>query len=103
MTSADLFGPYLAILLMTIATYLCRVAGVAAMRHLPVTRRVERGLKALPGSIVVATVLPIAVEAGVPAALGLTAAIGAMVATRFELAALGAGLGTVAFARGFGL
>jgi uncharacterized membrane protein len=103
MSAEPFLGPYLAILLMAVATYLCRVAGVVAMRHLPVTGRVERGLKALPGSIVVATVLPIAVEAGLPAALGLAAAVGAMVATRFELAALAAGLGTVALARAFGL
>ena len=96
-------GGYLAIALMAAATYLCRVSGLVAMRYLRVTPRVERGLRALPGSIVIATVLPIAVEAGWPATLGLAAGIGVTTATRLDLAGLLAGLATVAFVRALGL
>ncbi len=107
MTSADaiLAAPaagYVAIALMAAATYLCRVSGLVAMRYLRVTPRIERGLRALPGSIVVATVLPIAVEAGWPAALGLAAGIGVTIATRLDLAGLVAGLATVALVRALG-
>ena len=96
-------GPYLAVIAMAAATYLCRVSGVLAMKHLTVTPRIERGLRALPGSIVVATVLPIVVEAGSPAALGLVAGLAVMAGLRFEIAALLAGLGTVAATRWLGL
>ena len=95
-------GPYLAIAGMTVATYLCRIAGVVAMRYLRVTPRFERGLRALPGSIVVATVLPTAIEAGLPAALGLAAGVAAMILTRDELAGRLAGLGAGAGARALG-
>lgn len=95
-------GPYLAICAMAAATYLCRASGVVLMSRVRVTPRIERGLRALPGSIVVATVLPIALASGPPALLGITAAIAAMAATRSELAALAAGLAAVAAARAAG-
>jgi uncharacterized membrane protein len=96
-------GPYLAILAMTAATYLCRASGVVLMSRVRVTPRIERGLRALPGSIVVATVLPIALASGAPALLGVAAAIAVMAAARSELAALAAGLAAVAAARAAGL
>ena len=95
-------GPYLAILAMTVATYLCRAAGVVVMSRMRITPRLERGLRALPGSIVVATVLPLAVQGGPPAALGLVAALLAMAWLRTELAALGAGLAVVGLVRAAG-
>jgi uncharacterized membrane protein len=95
-------GPYVAIFAMTAATYLCRASGVVLMSRVRVTPRIERGLRALPGSIVVATVLPIALASGPPAILGVTAALAVMAATRSELGALGAGLGAVAAARAAG-
>ena len=53
--------------------------------------RLARALRALPGSIVIATILPIAAQAGSPAFLGIATAIGAMIATRMEVAAIAAG------------
>ncbi len=96
-------GPYVAILLMAMATYACRASGVLFMSRVPITPRINRALRALPGSIVVATVLPIAAQSGAPAFLGLGAAIAAMAVTRFELAALLAGLAAVSLARFAGL
>ena len=95
-------GPYLAILAMTAATYLCRAGGVFVMSRVLITPRLERGLRALPGSIVVATVLPLAVQGGPPAALGLIAALAAMAWLRTELAALAAGLAVVSLVRAAG-
>ncbi|HEX2554356.1 MAG TPA: AzlD domain-containing protein [Microvirga sp.] len=95
-------GPYLAILAMTVATYLCRAGGVVVMSRMRITPRLERGLRALPGSIVVATVLPLAVQGGLPAALGLVAALAAMAWLRTELAALAAGLVAVSLVRAAG-
>ena len=96
-------GPYLAIAAMAVATYVCRAGGVVLMSRVRLTRRVERALRALPGSIVVATVLPIAIRAGVPAMVGLAAALATMSLTRRELLALLAGLLAVSAARAAGL
>jgi uncharacterized membrane protein len=96
-------GPYVAIAAMALATYLCRAGGVVLMSRVRLTRRVERALQALPGSIVVATVLPIAIRAGLPAIIGLAAALTTMSLTRHELPALLAGLVAVSAARAVGL
>lgn len=95
-------GPFLAIAAMAVATYLCRCSGVILMSRVRLTPRIERGLRALPGSIVVATALPIFVQSGAPALAGLLAAIVVMALSRLEIAALLAGLGTVALARSAG-
>lgn len=96
-------GDYVAILGMVAATYACRAGGFLFMARVRVTPRIERALKALPGSIVIATVLPIAATSGTPALLGLAAAVAVMAATRVELAGVITGLATVAIARALGL
>jgi uncharacterized membrane protein len=97
------WGPYLAILAMALATYLCRISGVVLMGFVPLTPRVRRGLAALPGSIVFATVLPLIERLGLAAGLALVAAICSMVMRRSELLALLVGMATVSLARAFGL
>jgi uncharacterized membrane protein len=96
-------GPYLAIVAMAVATYLCRAAGVVLMSRVRLTPAVERALRALPGSIVVATVLPIIIKAGAAAILGLAAALLVMSIARNELLALLAGFVAVSAARAFGV
>jgi len=96
-------GAYVAIAGMAVATYLCRAAGVVLMSRVRLTPPIERALRALPGSIVVATVLPIAIKAGAPAIAGLAAALVTMSLTRHELPALVAGLLAVSAARAVGL
>ena len=96
-------GPYLAIAAMAVATYLCRAAGVVLMSRVRLTPAVERALRALPGSIVVATVLPIIIKAGAAAILGLTVALLVMSVARNELLALLAGLLAVSAARALGV
>ena len=78
------WGPYLAILAMALAAYLCRISGVVLMGFVPLTPRVRRGLAALPGSIVFATVLPLIERLGLAAGLALVAAICSMVLRRSE-------------------
>jgi len=87
---------------MAVATYLCRLAGVVLMSFVPLTPHVRRGLAALPGSIVVATVLPLIERLGLAAAVALLAAIGAMFLTRSELVALLTGMAMISAARFFG-
>lgn len=94
---------FAAIAAMMAATYACRAGGFWLMQHVPLTARVRRGLAALPGSIVMATVVPLALRGGWPAAIGITCAFLTMLKTRNELIALLAGLATVAAARATGL
>ncbi len=98
-----IWGAFAAILAMALATYLCRVSGVVLMGFIPLTPRVRRGLAALPGSIVVATVLPLIERLGLAAGLALLAAVASMVLRRSELLALVVGMSVAAAARAFGL
>jgi uncharacterized membrane protein len=97
------WGPALAIAAMALATYLCRISGVVLMSRVRLTPAVQRALAALPGSIVAATVIPIAARSGVDAVVGILAGIVAMALTRNEIAALAAGLGLAAAIRFMGL
>ena len=85
-------GSSLAILAMALATYLCRIGGVVIMSRVRLTPGVERALGALPGSIVAATVVPIAIRSG---SAGIAGLVTSVVVTRLlgnEIAALAAGL-----------
>lgn len=103
MTPGDGFalplGPALAITAMVLATYICRISGVLLMSRVRLTPGVERALRALPGSIVVATVLPIALASGPEALVAVTAGIATAYLTRNDLAALVAGLAVAAALR----
>ena len=96
------WGPVLAIFAMAVATYLCRISGVVLMGFIPLTPHVRRGLAALPGSIIAATVLPLIERLGLAAAIALLAAIGSMVLRRSELLALVVGMGVIAGLRALG-
>ncbi|TQI76115.1 putative membrane protein [Bosea sp. AK1] len=104
MTLPDLgtWGPLIAITAMAAATYLCRISGVALMSVIPLTPHVRRGLAALPGSIVVATVLPLIERLGWAAALALLAAVGTMILRRSELLALLVGMVAISGLRALG-
>jgi uncharacterized membrane protein len=93
------WGVLAAILAMTIATYAMRAGGFWLMGHVPLTRRVRRMLEALPGSVVVATVLPIIVRDGLAAALAISAAITVMLVGRNDLLAVITGMAVAAAAR----
>lgn len=96
------FGPYLAIVAMAAATYLCRISGVVLMGYVPLTPPVRRGLKALPGSIIAATVLPVVERLGIAAGAALAAGLLTMIVLRNELLALLVGMGVVAALRAIG-
>lgn len=104
MSAIDLsvWGPYLAILAMALATYVCRISGVVLMGFIPLTPHVRRGLAALPGSIVAATVLPLIERLGPAAGLALLAAVASMVIRRSEILALAVGMSVISAARALG-
>ena len=94
---------FAAICAMMVATYLCRAGGFWLMEHVPLTARVKRGLAALPGSIVMAIVIPLSLRGGLPAAIGITLAFLTMLRVRNEFVSLLVGLAAVAAARAAGL
>jgi uncharacterized membrane protein len=96
-------GAFLALASMALATYLCRIGGVLLMDYLPPSPALKRALQALPGSIILATVLPLGMKGGLAALGGLAAAMLAMIYSRQDLAALTAGMVVVMALRYWGL
>lgn len=92
----------LVIIGMAIATLLCRTSGYIIMGYVPLTPRVRRGLEALPGAVVVSLVVPAGLSAGISGLVGIAAAILAMWATRKDILALAAGVGSVIAVRALG-
>jgi uncharacterized membrane protein len=72
------------------------------MSRVRITPRMERGLRALPGSIILATILPVVIDNGLPAIVALSAAVVAMVVTRIDIVGLLVGLGTLSIIRALG-
>jgi uncharacterized membrane protein len=97
------FGAVSAILAMAAAAHLLRVGGFWLMGRVPLTARVRRMLDALPGSVIAAAVVPIVVNAGIPAALAITVVVVIMATRRNEFLAISGGIAMVVLARGAGL
>jgi len=93
----------LALLAMGVSTFLMRAGGYWLMAHVPLTARVHRMLEALPGALVVAVVLPIAVKIGVTAFLAIAAAAVMMVLRHNGFLAVVSGLIVAALARSLGI
>jgi uncharacterized membrane protein len=93
----------LALLAMGVTTFLMRAGGFWLMVHVPLTARVHRMLEALPGSLVVAIVLPVAVRSGVTALLAIAAAAAMMTLRRNGFLAVVTGLLVAVLARSMGL
>jgi len=92
----------LAILVMAAMNYLMRAAGFWVMAHVPLTRRKQLMLQALPGAIVAATVLPIVVRSGPAAGMAVAAAAGVMVVSGNSFLAVAAGVAAAALLRALG-
>jgi uncharacterized membrane protein len=88
---------------MAIPTYLMRIGGFWLMGRLPPSARLRRILEALPGTVMVATVVPILAREGVVAMLALAAAGAVMLVRRNDLLAVLAGMAAAAAARAAGL
>ena len=96
-------GVIAAILAMGAVTYSMRAGGFWLMAHVPLTARVRRMLDALPGSVVAAAIVPIVVQAGLPAALALAVVVALMIAQRNEFVAISGGIAAVVLTRAAGL
>jgi uncharacterized membrane protein len=95
-------GVLAAIFAMAAATYAMRAGGFWLMGHVPPSRRLRRMLEALPGSVVVATVLPIIVRDGLAAMLAIAAAGTVMLVRRNDLLAVVTGMAVAALVRAAG-
>ena len=68
-------GVWIAILAMALVTYAVRAGGFLLMGYIPLTKRVRAFLQALPGAVVVAIIVPIAVHGGAAAAAAVNVAL----------------------------
>jgi uncharacterized membrane protein len=76
------------LLAMAVVTLALRLGGFWLMGHVPLTGRVRRMLDALPGSVIMATVLPVAVKSGPVAMIAIAAALAVMIVRRNDFLAV---------------
>ena len=88
-----------AILLMAVASYSCRAGGYFLMRFVPITPRVEGGLRALPIALMGAILGPIAAKGGPAEWIGLLMAVVLMRLLRNEFLAVVGAIAAVALTR----
>jgi uncharacterized membrane protein len=93
----------LAIFVMGLATFTMRAGGFWMMGHVPLTPRVRRMLGALPGSIVVAIIVPVVAKAGAAAVVAVVTAAALMILRRNEFLAVTGGVIVAAVARAAGI
>ena len=96
------FGPWTAIFATALTTYLLRIGGYWLMARVPITPRVKRALDALPASLFVSTVAPIALKAGVSGVVATLAAGATMFLVKREVPALAVGFAAAAGLRAMG-
>jgi uncharacterized membrane protein len=93
----------LAIAVMTAVTVSLRLGGYFLMSYVTVTPRVRRMLDALPGSVIAAAVLPVALQGGVVAITAVVLAMLAMYLSRSDIVAIVVGVGAAALLRAAGM
>jgi uncharacterized membrane protein len=90
---------WLVIAAMTAVNYALRSGGFILMGYVPLTPRVRSILNALPGAVIVAIVLPLMVQGGVPAWAAVLVSIALMAWRRSDLLAVVGGMAAAAFIR----
>ena len=92
----------IAFAVMMVVTVLSRVGGYCLMSYVTITPRVRRMLEALPGSIIVAASLPVAVNGGPVVMFAIVAAMIVTVIRRNDFLAVFTGMAVAALARAIG-
>jgi uncharacterized membrane protein len=90
-----------AMIAMALVTGFVRVAGFWLMRYIPITPRVKRVLDAMPGSVIIAAILPGALRGGPVQMLAVGVAVVTMLVVRNDFVAVVAAVVTAAAARFF--
>ncbi|MGF1560593.1 MAG: AzlD family protein [Geminicoccaceae bacterium] len=89
----------LAVIVMAAVTYSTRFMGMWIMSFVPLTGRVQAFLAALSGSVLVALVVPAAVNGDLAVKAGVLCAFAVMLVTRHTLAAMSSGIVLAALLR----
>ena len=97
MPAADI--ALLAIAGMAAVTYATRAGGLWLMVHVPMSRRMETFLRSLSGSVLVALVVPAALQEGTAAWVAVGTAVLVMLASKRTLLALALGVAVAAACR----
>ena len=92
----------LAFAVMMIVTVASRAGGYWLMGYITITPRVRRMLEALPGSIIVAASLPVAVNGGPVVMFAIVAAMVVTIIRRNDFIAVITGMAVAALARAIG-
>jgi uncharacterized membrane protein len=92
----------IAFAVMTAVTVASRLGGYWLMGYVTVTPRVRRMLDALPGSIIIAAALPVAVNGGLVVMFAIVAALMVTVIRRNDFIAVITGVAVAALARAIG-
>ncbi|WP_108124758.1 AzlD family protein [Saccharospirillum mangrovi] len=90
------YGGLMLIGLMALVTLATRFGGVWIMSFIPINRRVESFINAMSGSVLIAILVPIAVEGDSGARLALVATAAVMLAVQRTMPAIAAGIATAA-------
>lgn len=88
-----------ALVVMALVTFVTRAGGLFIMTWIPVSRRVERFLDALSGSVMVALVVPMTLSGDLAMQLAVAAAVAVMLATRNAVLAVAAAMVAVLLVR----
>lgn len=96
MMATDGLNGLLVIVLMGVVTLVTRFGGVLVMSVVPINRRVESFINAMSGSVLIAILVPVAVEGDVAARMALLATAGVMLALRRPMPAIAAGIAVAA-------
>jgi uncharacterized membrane protein len=99
MTGSDTL---IVIAVMTFAAAVCRLGGFWFMGFVPMTPRIDAGLRTLPVGVMVGLMVPAVVRGGWPEAVGIGVVMALTKLGLNELIATTAGLGAVAGMRAFG-
>jgi uncharacterized membrane protein len=92
----------IAFAVMTAVTVVSRLGGYWLMGYVTVTPRVRRMLDALPGSIIIAAALPVAVNGGPVVMFAIAAAMVVTIVRRNDFIAVITGMAVAASARALG-
>lgn len=89
------------IAVMTVAALVCRLSGFWFMRLIPITPRVEAGLKAIPLAVMFGIMIPPVMRGGIAETVGMFATMAVVKLGANDLIAVLVGMGSVALIRQF--
>lgn len=96
MMATDGINGLIVISLMAAVSLLARFGGVLLMSVVPINPRVESFINAMSGSVLIAILVPVAVEGDTAARMALLATAGVMLALRRPMLAIAAGISVAA-------